>query len=150
VNSGKKAPAPTRNEGDEILHILGKAHHAFSVAYGSALVLCWLGLQTIILLFAVPKLSEFFEGFESELPTPTVWLIHTSNWLNGSGASQSTPGWYFAAPLAVVAAILTILFMYKVQFSFYLVALVLVGSVFAEIAFLLGPLYQQAGNISNF
>jgi type II secretory pathway component PulF len=144
------SPTTTGSESREIIRVLGKAHHALSVTYGIALVVCWVGLQAILFVLLIPHLSEMYADFGGELPQVTVWLVNLSGWLHGSATPTQAPGWYVALPVAAAACLAMIYFMYRVPFGFYLIVPILIGSVFVEIAYLLGPLYQLAGNIANF
>jgi type IV pilus assembly protein PilC len=46
-----------------------------------------------IMVFVIPKFTDIFNNFGTELPTPTVMLISTANWVGGLNEGQTVPGW---------------------------------------------------------
>jgi type IV pilus assembly protein PilC len=68
-----------------------------ALAYPSFLLLASFGMVLFLTIYVVPKMSDLFSGFGSNLPTPTRIVLGISGWLTGN--------FFWAVPLVVVVAI---------------------------------------------
>jgi len=68
-----------------------------ALAYPSFLLLASFGMVLFLTIYVVPKMSDLFSGFGTNLPTPTRIVLGISGWLTGN--------FFWFVPLVVVAAI---------------------------------------------
>ena len=74
-----------------------------AMIYPAAVVFFAVLILTGIMVFVIPKFTDIFASFDTELPTPTVMLIATANWVGGLREGQVIPGWavIIVAPFAL-------------------------------------------------
>jgi len=60
-----------------------------------------------IMIFVIPKFTDIFSSFGTKLPTPTVMLISTADWVGGLKEGQTIPGWavILFAPVVIFFAL---------------------------------------------
>ncbi len=68
-----------------------------ALAYPSFLLLASFGMVLFLTIYVVPKMSDLFSGFGTNLPTPTRIVLGISGWLTGNV--------FWFVPLVIVAAI---------------------------------------------
>ncbi len=68
-----------------------------ALAYPSFLLLASFGMVLFLTIYVVPKMSDLFSGFGTNLPTPTRIVLGISGWLTGN--------FFWFVPLVIVAAI---------------------------------------------
>ena len=68
-----------------------------ALAYPLFLLLASFGMVLFLTIYVVPRMSELFSGFGTNLPTPTRIVLGLSSWLTGNV--------FWFAPLVVVTAI---------------------------------------------
>jgi len=68
-----------------------------ALAYPLFLLLASFGMVLFLTIYVVPRMSELFSGFGTNLPTPTRIVLGLSGWLTGNV--------FWFAPLVVVTAI---------------------------------------------
>ena len=68
-----------------------------ALAYPLCLLLASFGMVLFLTIYVVPKMSDLFSGFGTELPTPTRIVLGLSGWLTGNV--------FWFAPLVIVTAI---------------------------------------------
>src|SRR5258708_29961628 len=56
-----------------------------ALAYPTFLLLASLGMVVFLTVYVVPKMSDLFAGFGSDLPTPTKIVLAISGWMTGNG-----------------------------------------------------------------
>src|SRR5437660_9585947 len=55
-----------------------------ALAYPTFLLVASLGMVVFLTVYVVPKMSDLFAGFGSDLPTPTKIVLGLSNWITGN------------------------------------------------------------------
>ena len=68
-----------------------------ALAYPLFLLIASFGMVLFLTIYVVPRMSELFTGFGTELPTPTRIVLGLSGWLTGNV--------FWFAPLVIVTAI---------------------------------------------
>jgi type IV pilus assembly protein PilC len=72
-----------------------------ALAYPLFLLVASFGMVLFLTIYVVPRMSELFTGFGTELPTPTRIVLGLSGWLTGNI--------FWFAPLVIVTAIATLI-----------------------------------------
>lgn len=126
-----------------------RVHHAVSFVYLITLLTGFIALQSIIFLFVLPKLREVFAEFDVELPHATNIMLDISAWLTQGSGPGSVPGWYFALPMIILAAIVIIAITYRFAYFFYLVLLAIIVTIIAQLWCLGQPLYHLTDNFNK-
>src|SRR5881628_261622 len=72
-----------------------------ALAYPTFLLLASLGMVVFLTVYVVPKMSDLFAGFGSDLPTPTKIVLAISGWMTGNV--------FWFGPLVIVGSVATII-----------------------------------------
>jgi type IV pilus assembly protein PilC len=83
-----------------------------AMIYPVAVILVATGIVTFIMIWIIPKFKAIFEGFDLELPSITVLLITTSNWI--------VDFWYLL-PTIPIALVVTLKLIRKFKRGAYVV-----------------------------
>ncbi len=101
-----------------------------ALAYPTFLLLASLGMVVFLTVYVVPKMSDLFAGFGSDLPTPTKIVLAISGWMTGNV--------FWFGPLVIVGSIVLIIWSRtlpgRLTIDTFMLKLPLVGSLLVQLS----------------
>jgi type IV pilus assembly protein PilC len=101
-----------------------------ALAYPTFLLLASLGMVVFLTVYVVPKMSDLFAGFGSDLPTPTKIVLAISGWMTGNV--------FWFGPLVIVGSILMIVWSRtlagRLTIDTFMLKLPLVGNLLVQLS----------------
>src|SRR5436190_15940862 len=101
-----------------------------ALAYPTFLLLASLGMVIFLTVYVVPKMSDLFAGFGSDLPTPTKIVLAISGWMTGNV--------FWFGPLVIVGSIVLIIWSRtlsgRLTIDTFMLKLPLVGNLLVQLS----------------
>jgi type IV pilus assembly protein PilC len=101
-----------------------------ALAYPTFLLLASLGMVVFLTVYVVPKMSDLFAGFGSDLPTPTKIVLAISGWMTGNV--------FWFGPLVIISSIVLIIWSRtlagRLTIDTFMLKLPLVGNLLVQLS----------------